>query len=79
MGRGGNASVFLVENDSGDRFAVKQLENIRDNEKTSRFPDEIKVMSDNRSIPGIIPIIEENQEEYWYLMPLAEPIIHLNQ
>ncbi|MBZ4670678.1 MAG: protein kinase [Oscillospiraceae bacterium] len=77
LGEGGNARVYLVEEKStGNRLALKELYN-KSPEKKTRFSNEIKVARDNATnISGIIPIINFNEEEYWYTMPIAAPILN---
>jgi len=77
LGEGGNARVYLVEEKStGNRLALKELYN-KSPEKKTRFINEIKVARDNATdISGIIPIINFNEEEYWYTMPIADPILN---
>ena len=56
-------------------LALKELYN-KSYEKKARFINEIHITEQNAStIPGIIPIIESNEEEYWYTMPLATKIL----
>lgn len=75
LGRGGNAIVLLVQNKERQKYAIKILEDKKDKVKTSRFIDEIKIMDKLRNISGVIPILESNTDEYWYVMPVAEPIM----
>lgn len=80
LGSGGNASVYRVRNKVGEEYALKILDDKKDKIKTARFIDEIKVMKDNMDIPGVLPIIESNIEEFWYIMPVAKPIMeHLKE
>ena len=76
LGTGGNADVYLVEDKKEHKqYALKELRN-RSREKKIRFINEIIVAQDNyKSIPGIIPIIKSNQEQYWYIMPIAIPVM----
>ena len=78
LGEGGNADVYLVEDSkSGKRYALKELRSInRSEEKKSRFVSEIQIARDNCTIiPGIIPVIDYSMEDYWYTMPIAQPIM----
>ena len=75
LGRGGNAIVLLVQKKERQKYAIKILEDKKDKVKTSRFIDEIKIMDKLRNISGVIPILESNTDEYWYVMPVAEPIM----
>lgn len=76
LGAGGNANVYHVRNKTNCmELALKELYN-KSNEKKARFINEIHIIKRNVSTtPGIIPIIEYNEEEYWYTMPLATPIL----
>lgn len=74
LGAGGNADVYLVtEKTSGCQYALKELRN-RNEEKKSRFISEIQIAKENSAIiPGIIPVIADDCENYWYTMPIAQP------
>ena len=75
LGSGGNGTVFLVENANGVKFALKKYnESITNSTKAKRFLDEIKIMKNNKNIPGVIPIIASSLLDLWYVMPLAESI-----
>lgn len=76
LGEGGNANVYHVrDNTNCMELALKELYN-KSYEKKARFINEIHITEQNAStIPGIIPIIESNEEEYWYTMPLATKIL----
>ncbi len=75
IGEGGNAKVFHVEEKAThQQFALKELYN-RNSEKKIRFTSEIDIASQNAPIiPGIIPIIDFNKDEYWYTMPIAQSV-----
>lgn len=75
LGEGGNANVYVVkEKTTGMCFALKELYN-KSNEKKVRFINEIHIARENASeIPGIIPVIHFNENEFWYTMPIATPI-----
>ncbi len=76
MGEGGNAIVHLVKDAKGKEAALKELNKDKITaEKKARFLDEIKVMSNNRDLTSIMPIEDSSIEEYWYVMPIAEPIM----
>lgn len=78
LGEGGNADVYLVEDSkSGKRYALKELRTSnRSEEKKSRFVSEIQIARDNCTIiPGIISVIDYSMEDYWYTMPIAQPIM----
>lgn len=76
LGEGGNANVYHVrDNTNCMELALKELYN-KSYEKKARFINEIHITEQNAStIPGIIPIIESNEEEYWHTMPLATKIL----
>lgn len=76
LGAGGNADVYLVtEKASGHQYALKELRN-RNEEKKSRFISEIQIAKENAAmIPGIIPVVADDCENYWYTMPIAQPVM----
>lgn len=76
LGAGGNLDVYLVtEKTSGCQYALKELRN-RNQEKKSRFISEIQIAKENSAIiPGIIPVIADDCENYWYTMPIAQPVM----
>lgn len=76
LGEGGNARVYLVKSfDRPEEYALKTLNN-RGTEKRSRFVDEIHVMRDNcDTIEGILPVLDYSESEFWYTMPVAEPVM----
>ena len=78
LGSGGAANVFKCKRKSdGEEFAIKILDKRNKNkDKISRFKDEIKVMIDcaTRGIEGVMPIIDYNIDESWYVMPVARSI-----
>lgn len=76
LGAGGNADVYLVtEKTSGHPYALKELRN-RNEEKKARFISEIQIARENSAIiPGIIPVIVADCENYWYTMPIAQPVM----
>ena len=76
LGAGGNADVYLVEEKaSGRRYALKELRN-RSEEKKARFLREIQTVKENAvRIPGIVPVIADDCENFWYTMPIAQPVM----
>lgn len=76
LGEGGNAQVYRVrEITSGNHYALKELKKL-DSEKKQRFLDEIQIMEKASAvIEGIIPIVDSDESELWYVMPVAVPII----
>lgn len=76
LGSGGAAKVFRCKRKSdGEEFAIKILDK-NNKDKISRFKDEIKVMRycAKKGIEGVMPIIDYNIDESWYVMPVARSI-----
>ncbi|OYO51451.1 hypothetical protein CG709_19640, partial [Lachnotalea glycerini] len=89
MDGGGNGTVFLAENEAGEKVAIKILrEEIgkgkkiqkRNRKKRIRFIIETEtVVKIQKEVNGIIPIIsyalpDEKSKKYWYAMPIATTI-----
>lgn len=76
LGEGGNAQVYRVrELSGGNNYALKELKDFA-SEKKQRFLDEIQIMKKAGTvIEGIIPIVDSDESELWYVMPVADPII----
>lgn len=76
LGEGGNASVFHVrEKSTGKEFALKQLVQ-KSTEKKARFISEIKIVKEYvDKIDGILPIYEYSEDDFWYVMPIATPVM----
>lgn len=75
LGEGGNAKVSLAEDSSYNKYAIKKLVN-KTSEKKQRFINEISIIQKwSSEINGIIPLYECSKTEYWYTMPIAEPVI----
>lgn len=76
LGEGGNAKVYSVKSkDDSNSYALKDLI-INGKEKYTRFINEIHIIKNYSSqIEGIIPIIDYSIDEYWYVMPIAIPIM----
>lgn len=78
LGSGGNGKVLkAIRNEDGIEVALKILnEDAKHNqEKCLRFEDEIKTMlAAAPEITGVMPILDYSLTEYWYAMPIAEPI-----
>lgn len=76
---GGNATVWICENEAGDRAAVKVLNRAtRDDEKHLRFLDEIDILSRLSGRPGVLPILDfsipdepTKRDRPWFAMPVA--------
>lgn len=86
IGSGGNAKVYKVKDTTEQEYALKQLhKNARqwknrftpkNREMRARFIDEITTICENyKDIDGIIPVVDFSKKDFWYTMPLAEPII----
>ena len=79
IGGGGNGKVYKVRCKDNDKtFALKELHNSKKKQKesTQRFLDEIKIMKDNfKKVVGVMPIFDFCESEYWYVMPIATPIM----
>ena len=53
---------------------IKELRN-RSEEK-ARFLREIQTVKENAvRIPGIVPVIADDCENFWYTMPIAQPVM----
>jgi len=76
LGCGGNAKVYKAYRLSDNsQVALKELEN-RTSEKKKRFIQEIEIMEEyHKLIDGILPIIDASKTEYWYCMPIAQPVM----
>lgn len=80
LGNGGNGTVYLVAAKSNkQQFALKELHSNKSKyaqiQANARFKNEIELMERYQELDsGILPVIEKNFEEYWYIMPLATPI-----
>ncbi len=71
LGEGGNAeAVRCTRLSDGTNWVVKRLVN-RSEEKKQRFLDEIDVMQRCAGIPGVMPIVDADKSELWYVMPEA--------
>src|SRR4030042_3144262 len=83
IGAGGNGEVWraTLDSDASKIVAIKLLKRIN-NEGYSRFKDEVKVLTENNDIKGLLPIIDyylpENLKGHrpWYSMPLATPLMN---
>jgi serine/threonine protein kinase len=76
LGSGGAAKVYRCKRKSdGQEFAIKLLDE-KSQDKISRFKDEIEVMNncEINGIKGVMPIIDFNIEECWYVMPIARSL-----
>ena len=79
---GGNGKVYFVRK-SGEELALKQLKEsfARNGGKTSsekkrRFRREIQIVKSlAKDLPNVIPIYDYSDENFWYVMPIAEGIM----
>ncbi|WP_417356902.1 protein kinase domain-containing protein [Flavobacterium sp.] len=84
LGKGGNGTVYEVQNSKGEFFALKTINlNHKNNsqKKYNRFKDEIRAIIDCEQINGVIKIVdyylpnEYNKEKPpYYVMPKGVPI-----
>lgn len=76
LGEGGNGSVCRIcEKSTAQEYALKILIN-KKTEKKARFVNEIRIVKKYAErIDGILPISEYSEEELWYVMPVAEPVL----
>lgn len=76
LNEGGNAWVCkCVQKDTNDEYAIKILQTGKQGEKLSRFVNEIAVMKEYGGAEnGVLPIIDADAENGWYVMPIATPI-----
>lgn len=77
LGEGGNAHVYeAVNKDTNTSCAIKVLNDF-DDSRAVRFSEEIKIMSIySPRNEGVLPIIEKDEENLWYTMPIAETVIN---
>lgn len=77
LGEGGNGKVYEVKSKKNNHsYALKEL-TAGGAEKRERFVAEIKIIRENFEIlGGIVPIYEYSLDEYWYVMPIATPVIN---
>ncbi|MEF8683257.1 UNVERIFIED_CONTAM: protein kinase [Bacillus cereus] len=79
INQGGNGEVWIAKNNlNQQQCAIKLLKKV--NPKTlARFKSEIKIITENTTLNGILPIydfyLSENRHEVsWYVMPIASNI-----
>lgn len=79
LGGGGNGEVWIAENLKGEKAAIKILKKLKPI-AYARFIDECKVIRENQTIPGVMPMFDYYLPEEiselmaWYVMPIATPI-----
>lgn len=77
LGRGGAAKVYgCTRITDGERLAIKILSDKNDNGKVKRFRREIDAIVDivNHGIDGVLPILDYDKDDLWYVMPLASSL-----
>lgn len=77
LGIGGAAKVYgCTRIDDGERLAIKILSDKNDNGKVERFKREIDAIVDivNHGIDGVLPILDYDKDDLWYVMPLANSL-----
>lgn len=77
IGWGGNSSVWAVENISTNELLVIKLLKKEHETAKKRFIDEIKIISENQDILGVMKIFDNSAKTdntYWYVMPKAKPL-----
>lgn len=77
LGIGGAAKVYgCTRIADGERLAIKILSDINDKDKVERFRREIDAIIDivNHGIDGVLPILDYDKDDLWYVMPLANSL-----
>lgn len=77
LGIGGAARVYgCTRIADGERFAIKILSDKNDKGKVERFKREIDAIINivNHGIDGVLPILDYDKEDLWYVMPLANSL-----
>lgn len=76
LNKGGNAWVCrCLRKDTTEEYAIKILDTGNAGEKLSRFSNEIGVMQKyGGASEGVLPIIDADPDNGWYVMPIAIPI-----
>ena len=69
--------MCLLRHEENIRVSIcmKELENRNKEEKKSRFISEIQIAKENSAIIPSIPVIADDCENYWYTMPIAQPVM----
>ncbi|MGE7692284.1 serine/threonine-protein kinase [Lysinibacillus sp. NPDC097214] len=73
-GQGSFALVSRYRDIHGNKFAVKKIKKeVMTNEgDVNRFRREIDILTVLNGEPHIVPLLESNEKELWYVMPYAE-------
>lgn len=74
---GGNSSVWVAQNIKDGRQEVIKLLKKTHETSRKRFLDEVKIISENQDIAGVMRILDfsqENSETLWYIMPKTMPL-----
>lgn len=77
LGIGGAAKVYgCTRIADGACLAIKILSDKNDNNKVERFKREIDAIVDivNHGIDGVLPILDYDKDDLWYVMPLAKSL-----
>lgn len=81
IAHGGNSSIWVVKNNKTNELRVIKLLKKTHDTARKRFLDEIKTISENQDIEGVMEILdnsEEDSETLWYVMPRTTSLnIHL--
>lgn len=77
IAHGGNSSIWIVKNNKTNELKVIKLLKKTHDTARQRFLDEIKTISENQDIKGVMRIIDnskEDSETLWYVMPQTTPL-----
>lgn len=80
LGIGGAACVYgCTRMTDGEHFAIKILTDRHDCDKIERFKREIDVVKniESNQIDGVLPILDADKDDLWYVMPLAKSLRHV--
>ena len=76
LGRGGNAEVSLVRNKRNQEDVALKVLTRLNKERKQRFTDEIAILRRiTGCVDGILPILESDDKDYWYTMPIAKSLL----
>lgn len=79
LGRGRNGEVWETPGTDDRTYAIKIFNDYPSNDRLRRFKREVEKLSQHRSNPGILPLLDSsldtgNGKPLWYVMPKAIPI-----